>query len=335
MLLRKILIFFNLDLRNKLLKLNLYPKKFYNRGIKSFYSKIIFRLILNNKIKKIKKFNYNLVFNNDTNKHDNKVNAFFALPGSGHTFLTCVINSYFELYYKIGNGIPKYASLKDKYIFASSPVVQGDMYNTIQSSDSILSYQHDFKDNINFFISKEEFEKKKIFFSRFPVNKFDMHDINKVKPAIMLREPSDQLISWYLKHDENKNPSIIDHKLLDLGVQRYEKFINFWFSYFKNKTKDKDFIIIKYKDLNNNSIGLFTKILNFFSYEIDEDILKRSILINTKENVLKNIGDIKIIKIRFTDEKTKQAYKEKILDTVKSKIEHTEILKKFNSLYAI
>ena len=158
-----------------------------------------------------------------------------------------------------------------------------------------------------------------------------MHDINKVNAAIILREPSDQLISWYLGHDENKNPSTIDHKLLDLGVKRYEKFIDFWLSYFKNKTKDKDFIIIKYKDLNNNSIDLFTKILKFFSYDIDENILKKSISINTKENVLKNIGDTKIRKIRFTDDKTKQIYKEKILDTVKSKIDQTEILKKFNS----
>lgn len=331
MLLRKILIFFKSDLRKKILKLNLYPKKFYNKGIKSFYSKIIFHLIFNNKIKKFKKFNFNLIFNNDTSKQDNKVNAFFSLPRSGHTFLTCVINSYFELYYQIGNGIPKYDSLNDVYIYACSPVIQGDMYSTIALSGNFWSHKHDFKDYSNFFISKKELNKKKIVFSRYPISPFDMHDINKVNAAIILREPSDQLISWYLGHDENKNPSTIDHKLLDLGVKRYEKFIDFWLSYFKNKTKDKDFIIIKYKDLNNNSIDLFTKILKFFSYDIDENILKKSISINTKENVLKNIGDTKIRKIRFTDDKTKQIYKEKILDTVKSKIDQTEILKKFNS----
>ena len=327
--------FFNYDLRTKLIKLNLYPKKFYEKGIKGFYSKIIFKLILNDKIKRFKKFNYNIIFNNSINKQDHKVNAFFALPRSGHTFLTCVISSYFELYYKIGNGIPKYDSLKNIYMFACSPVVAGDMYNTIPLSGSHWSYQHDFKDNLDFFISKNEFNKKKIIFSRFPINSYslDMYDINKVNPAIILREPSDQLISWYLGHDESKNPSIVNQRLLDLGVQKYEKFINFWHSYLQNKNKDKDFIVIKYKDLNDNSIDLFSKILNFYSYDVDEDILKKSILINTKENVLKNIGDTKIRRIRFTDEKTKQLYREKILDTVKSKIENTEILKKFTALY--
>ena len=333
MLLKKILIFFNYDLRTKLIKLNLYPKTFCEKGIKGFYSKIIFKLILNNQIKKFKKFNFNLIFNNNIDKQDHKVNAFFALPRSAHTFLTCVISSYFELYYKIGNGIPKYDSLNNIYQFSSSPVVPGDMYNTIPLSGSFWSYQHDFKNNLDFFISKEEFQKKKIIFSRFPISPFDMYDINKIKPAIILREPSDQIISWYVGHDESNNPSIINHKLLDLGVQRYEKFISFWFSYFQNKNKDKDFIVIKYKDLNNNSINLFSKILSFFSYEVDENILKKSIFINTKENVLKNIGETRVRRIRFTDEKTKQVYKEKILDTVKSKIEHTEILKKFTTLY--
>ena len=247
--------------------------------------------------------------------------------------MTCVINSYFELYYKIGNGIPKYDSLMNKYIFASSPVVGADLYNTIPSSGKFWSYQHDFKDNLDFYISREELDSKKIAFSRYPIEPFDLYDIKTVKPAIMLREPSDQLVSWYLGHDENKNPSVINQKLLDLGVQRYEKFINFWFSHSQGKTKDKDIIIIKYKDLNNNSIDLFTKILKFFSYEINEDILKKSISINTKENTLKNIGDTKIRRIRFTDEKTKQIYKEKILGTVKSKIDNTEILKKFTILY--
>jgi len=333
MLFRKILNFLNYDLRKKFIKLNLYPKKFHKKGIKGFYSKIIFKIILNNKIKKFKKFNFDLIFNNNIIKQDHKINAFFALPRSGHTFLTCVINSYFELYYKIGNGIPKYDSLMNKYIFASSPVVGADIYNTIPSSGKFWSYQHDFKDNLDFYISREELDSKKIAFSRYPIEPFDLYDIKTVKPAIILREPSDQLVSWYLGHDENKNPSVINQKLLDLGVQRYEKFINFWFSHSQEKTKDKDFIIIKYKDLNNNSIDLFTKILKFFSYEINEDILKKSISINTKENTLKNIGDTKIRRIRFTDEKTKQIYKEKILGTVKSKIDNTEILKKFTILY--
>ena len=92
-------------------------------------------------------------------------------------------------------------------------------------------------------------------------------------------------------------------------------------------------MFIKFKDLNDNSVNLFIRILKFFSYEIDEDILKKSILINTKENTLKNIGDIKIRKIRFSNEKDKLLYKEKILHIIESNALYKEILKKFNTLY--
>jgi len=331
MLISKILNFFNHDLRLKFIKLKIYPQKFYLKGIKGFYSKIIFTLILNNRIKKFKKFNFNLIFNNNTRKLDHKINAFFALPRSGHTFLTCVINSYFELYYKIGNGIPKYDSLMNKYIFAFSPVVPGDMHSNIALSGNFWSHQNNFNDYSNFFIPKEELNQKKIIFSRYPVSPFDMYDIKTIKAAILLREPADQLLSWYM--GKHKDPLIVDHKLLDLGISRYKKFINFWLSYSQKKSQNKDFMIIKFKDLNNNSINLFTKTLKFFSYEVNEEILKKSILINTKENTLKNIGDIKIRKIRFTNDEDKQLYKEKILNVLESKSSYTEILKKFNILY--
>ena len=157
-----------------------------------------------------------------------------------------------------------------------------------------------------------------------------MYDIDKVKPAIILREPSDQLISWYLAHDKNKNPSIVDEKLLDLGIKRYEKFIKFWLKHLQNKNKDKDFLIINFKILNENSLELFRKILEFFSYEVNDEILKRSIQINTKENILLNIGDTKIRRIRFTNIEDKKIYKEKILDKVNKKIEKTEIIKTYN-----
>jgi len=330
MLLKKILFFFRSDLRNKLIKLNLYPKKFYTKGIFSIYSKFIFKLIINNQIKKFKQFNFNLIFNNNIIKQNQKINSFFALPRSGHTFLTGVINSYFELFYKIGNGVPKYDSLKNVYIFAYSPIVPGDMYNTIPLSGNYWSYQHNFKDHIDFFISKDELQKKKIIFNRYPIMQLDMYDINKVRPAIMLREPSDQLISWYLGHDKSKNPSIVDEKLLDLGVKRYEKFIKFWFKHLENKNKDKDFLVINFKILNENSLELFRKILEFFSYEVNEEILKKSIQINTKESILLNIGDTKIRRIRFTDIEDKKNYKEKILDKVNKKIEKTEIIKIYN-----
>jgi hypothetical protein len=331
MLFRKILDFLNQDLRHKFIKFNLYPGKFYINGIKGFYSKIIFRLILNNRIKKFKKFNFDLIFNKNIRKYDHKINAFFGLPKCGHTFLTCVINSYFEIYYKIGNGIPKYDSLMNKYIFAFSPVIPGDMYSNIALSGNFWSHQHEFTDYSNLFISREELNKKKIIFSRYPVGPFDMYDLETAKVAILLREPADQLISWYMAR--NKNPLIVDHKLLDLGIKKYKKFINFWFSYSRKKTEDKDFMFIKFKDLSDNSVDLFIRILKFFSYEIDEDILKKSILINTKENTLKNIGDIKIRKIRFSNEKDKLLYKEKILHIINSNALYKEILKKFNILY--
>ena len=53
------------DIRNKLkslsrkLKIKIYPDFFYSNGLRSIYSKVIFNLIFNEKLRQVKKKNYN------------------------------------------------------------------------------------------------------------------------------------------------------------------------------------------------------------------------------------------------------------------------------------
>ena len=68
-----------------------------------------------------------------------------------------MLKSYFELKYKIGNGIPKYDSLNNKWLFTISIVCDDTLHNTIITSNENLN-------NLDFYINKTEFEKKNYFF---------------------------------------------------------------------------------------------------------------------------------------------------------------------------
>ena len=132
----KIKRFSEYDIRNKLLAISkrigiqLYPSLFHKKGIKKFYLKLLFNLIINEKFKKIKKYNYNNIFEQDIN--ESKINFLIALPRSGSNLIRNLLCSYIELFYKIGNGVPKYDGVNDSWIRSISPFISADLFNEIQ-----------------------------------------------------------------------------------------------------------------------------------------------------------------------------------------------------------
>ena len=111
---------------------------------------------MKNRFKDFKNSNFKKIFIH--RKIDNKYNFLISLPRSGSSAIRFMLSSYFEIQFKIGNGIPKYNPITNKYIY-SLPIIESTELQNLLEYDN-LNYNR----NISFFenyISKEEFERKK------------------------------------------------------------------------------------------------------------------------------------------------------------------------------
>ena len=323
----KIKRFAKYDFRKKLSSISkksgiqLYPSLFHKKGIKKFYTKLFFNLIINEKFKKIKKFNYDKIFEKDIN--ETKINFLISLPRSGKTLLRNLLSSYIELFYKIGNGVPKYDGLKDKWISFVSPLIEGDLYNQIQLDE----YPNNLK-----FISNEAYKKNRIIFSRHPVTKSELYDINLARPVIIIRNPKEQIKSFYLTRHfiRHKNNTDIQSYLIDEMITVNYIYYKFWKNFLKNKIKN---LVVNFIELQNSTKNIFGKILDFYHYELNQDIISQSVEINSKENYQKYFGAKSNETIRFS--KNEMFDVEKINNYFKNNVLLEESIENFNFLNEI
>ena len=222
---KKLVSFLQSDIRWKLIKLskivgiNLYPKKF---NLDNYIHKMIFSLIFNEKSKKIKKINLqNLI----EQKKYSKQNLKFLIspPGSGSTFVRCMLGSYFEIFYGIGNGIPKYNNLTNEWIFNGSPILSSDLFNSIKINDSLN------KKNTDKYFSKEEFFKNVVFFSRYPYkdSNIDLNYLNNSKFIVLFRDPYDWMISQYTRYQKK---TYVNNKKVDINF--IKEYLNYLKEYY-------------------------------------------------------------------------------------------------------
>ena len=289
------------DIRNKLLiigkkiRIKLYPSLFHRKGFKKIYSKLLFNLIINEKFKKLKKYNYENIFEEDIN--ESKINFLIALPRSGSNLVRNLLSSYIELFYKIGNGIPKYDGLRDIWIRPISPITEANLFNQIELNRNLNSLK---------FISYEVFKKKRVLFSRHPVQNADLYNINLARPVIMVRNPKDQIKSLYIinhfKWINRYKQSEYDLHLNEINKMIIDNsnYYKFWKNFVKNKVKNQDYIVINFLELQKSTKNIFTKILDFYHYEQNQDYISKSVDINSKENYLKYFGEDSNDSIRFT-----------------------------------
>ena len=95
-------------------------------------------------------------------------------------------------------------------------------------------------------------------------------------------------------------------KILLKACKNYINFCEFWSEHMK-KIDQKKYLVIKYDEINTDPAQTLKKILMFFSYEINEDMIKTCAEIHTKNQTLKSLDKIKLKKSRFTDlDKKKQ-----------------------------
>ena len=135
--------FIKLELRNKLrvienkFNFKIYPHYIKNNLIDKIKFKVIFFFILNERLKKIKKFYKNNIRLDLNKKH----NCIITFPRSGTHYVQTVINSYYEIFLDIGAGNVKYDGINDKY------------YQLTYSLNEIFDLHNgiNFSNNYNFF----------------------------------------------------------------------------------------------------------------------------------------------------------------------------------------
>ena len=137
--------------------------------------------------------------------------------------------------------------------------------------------------------------------SRYPIQDVDIVDINLVKPLILIRNPNDQIRSNYMiDHFKfRKNNKELDLQKINKMISHNLAYHKYWKNFVQNKVKDHDFMILNFTELQNSTKTTFTKILQFYGYELNDDHIQSSININSKENYKKYMGERSEDTIRF------------------------------------
>ena len=325
--------FFRADLRWKLIKLskytrvNFYPNFFSRKDFKGLYSRLIIYLLFREQVKVIKKniskdfFNYNA----------DKVNFLISSPSSGSNFLRNMLQSYFELFYKIGNGVPKHDNINARFFFAGSQLNCGDLWNQINIFNHLIEKSK--------FLDEKTYNQKKIVFTRYPLHRVDLYQLDQMKPVVLFRNPFEEISSVYIKYDRRPNDvrsKEVDLNLLSARMAVYEKYIKFWAKYAKEKEYNKDFLTINYDDLVQNSASILKKILVFYNYDIIEEYIEKSAFIHSKENTTKNLYGPKIYnRTRFINTEIKIKQKELIKMEFEKMLSKRKISEDFDYLVNI
>ena len=324
---QKIKKFFKKDIREKLIFLKIYPKFFYSSGIKSIYPKFIFSRILKERFIRFKRDNYKKFY---IERSENEKNNFlFSLPRSGSTATRLMLISYFEMIYGIGNGIPKYDPINDKWIFPLSNIQHQELHNSLvfENLTSNMERKH-----IDLFLSNNEFKKKKIIFSRYPLLNSDTYNIKYSNPVILIRKPKDQIISYCVNHGFTfENLSQNNLMIVKKAFNNYQKFIKFWQNELENNINKKDYIVLNFRNIVSNPKEVLECLLKFYGYKVNKELIDRAAEIHQKDSTLEYLKYVKIKKIRFTDiEKKKKLEEEpiKIIDMIDN---NNDLETKYNS----
>lgn len=325
--------FLKLDIRWKLRRIgkkigiSLYPNSFNFKGIKNLYSYFIFNLIFFEKILKKKRLLIQRIKLVST-KNKKKVNFIYCLPSCGSNYLRNFLSSYFEIRYKIGNGIPKFDNYSDnRWFYSDSPIIMSDLYTNINIE--IFERNNDWE-----FYNKDQFLSERVGISRHPLKQLDLFEINETKPLVLIRDPYDWIYSIYVRKYKSSFYKDLkfkecNTKIIEDSIKRFHKFYDFWIYNLKNKNKN-EFLVINFKSLVENE-KTFLKILNFFKIPVEKDHINNSIKINSKEFTKSYLGfDFK--GTRFANISEKNEIKELIKDYVSKRFEETKVQEKYNEL---
>ena len=145
-----------------------------------------------------------------------------------------MIKSYFEMYYSLGNGIPKYESVNNKWMLSASPILSDNMFNAINVHNR-QDIPEDLGIDYDSILPPNEFEKVKVVFGRHPISKSDLYKSAFFRAVVILREPDDQILSVYTRRQslaQNNRYTINKNRISDL-INLYKKYIELWIDFSK------------------------------------------------------------------------------------------------------
>jgi hypothetical protein len=331
---KKFYFFIGRDIRwkmrsiGKTLGFKIYPDNFKFEGLKSIYTKFLFNLIFFEKILKKKKIIYENIKKNVENNRN--INFLISTPGTGSTFVRHSLSSYFELYYKIGNGIPKYNTLNNSWIFNNSPIIPAGFWNSIDVDRYSIQ-----KSKNELYFTDEDYQSKKVVFCRHPFGEYanDLFSFNGIRPVVLFREPLDWLISYYTKYGSKRFDLTgdLNKELIIDSLNKLKEYYSYWFE-FSEKKNNTDYLFIKFDKLILEEPTTFLKIFEFYGYDCSSlELIDDCVKINSKENSLKSYKT-EYIGSRFMNIKDKLASKEKIQEYAIKKINDLSLNDLYNSL---
>ena len=257
-------------------KINFYS----NYGKDKFFFKFLYIFFFIAKSFALFKKNYSKIFKN---KKKNS-NIICIIPRSGNNLIRCIFSSYYELAFNIGDGIPKYNCLTDKWSF------------NFDINNSLELYNATFED-------KKIFNPYDLAFTQFPIHKVNLTDIKNTKPVIVIRDPKNIISSWYLHDKKNSqmNQNNFDNLLFEKRIKNVNYAFAYWEKFISGKKNNKDFLLIKFEELIENTEDTILSIFSFFNIKVNREILKKSININSKENHKKYMSNNIENSVRFSN----------------------------------
>ena len=269
--------------------INFYPEIFPKKGLKSVYTRLIFFLLILEKFYKETIIKYRKIFNTDFNKIDFKfINS---LPRSGTTLLKNIISSERELSNNSGDGIPKYISSSDNFI-----------YNDLENKKKIplnlfeVCYDNPTMYEIRYYNKKvQTYDYSAFYFSHYPISKNDLIlNQEKFKQVYLIREPISSSIS-NLKHILNFD-KFANLKNINFEKEYIEKKLEsvcsnykFYFKHVLDQKNNQNIMIVTFENLINSTNETIKKIYNFFNVNFDLEILNKAISIHTKNETIKRL----------------------------------------------
>lgn len=314
---------------SKLIKINLYPKKFKFNILHKLHTKIIFNLIFFSKIFEKKRNTFKFIKKNVEFK-SSEINFLVSTQSSGSNFLRGMINSYFELANDLGNGIPFYHIGTDRWIFNSPLIFFSDLWKSV-NLDRNINFEK-LNDDL-----KSEFLNKRIIFSRHPMVNTDLFDLdqNNINPILLIRDPKDWIVSRYIYLKNNSFYLSIKNHNTEINtkiIQDEFAKLNLFFSYWKkNLNNKKKYFVIDFNSLIKNPRDLLKKSLEFYNFkQIKEELLDKSVEYNS-HNFIKNFyGNMNMKRFESSDKDKKINTKNKINDYVNDYLKESPIEEKYN-----
>ena len=253
---------------------------------KNFLTKIVFFLSSLRGSLMLIKHNYKLIFN--TKIEYEKLKLMYSLPRSGTHYFINIYNSYTQLLYRTGDGIPKIVS--SNLLPEEQKLIYKYDNNNLPSAIKILSYSFI---NIKRPSILNEIDYNDIQSGHHPIQYSNLIDFNKIRAVLLLRKPvqaTSSFILLYLNHRvRNKKFNLeniyeyknIIHNRCDLVI----KFFNYWNDFYKKKREN--ILVIKYEKHMHDTYNIWIKILEYYKIELNKDYLLKAIDINSQENLKK------------------------------------------------